>query len=100
MFRKGPRRQKSQTDKHAEASAAARLAAEGRLVRVWTRPLASGETEVLGLYRADTKSQLEAWLGALPLHEWMNVTVTPLEPLPNDPAAVRPSSSAGRRPPG
>ena len=77
---------------HAEASAAARLAAEGRLVRVWKRPLASGETEVLGLYRADTESQLEGWLGALPLHEWMNVTVTALEPHPNDPAAVRPSS--------
>jgi muconolactone delta-isomerase len=80
---------------HAEASAAARLAAEGRLVRVWKRPLASGGTQVLGLYRADSQSQLEGWLAALPLQEWMTVTVTALEPHPNDPATVRPSSGLG-----
>jgi muconolactone delta-isomerase len=77
----------------AEASAAAKLAADGHLVRVWKRPLATGETTVLGLYRADTKSQLESWLVALPLYEWMNVTVTPLETHPNDPAAVLPPSN-------
>ena len=40
----------------------------------------------MGLYRADSKTQLAGLLGALPLHEWMHVTVTRLEPHPNDPA--------------
>jgi muconolactone delta-isomerase len=68
-----------------EASAAAKLVDEGHLVRVWRRPLASGGTKVLGLYRADSETQLDGLLGALPLYEWMHVTVTRLEPHPNDP---------------
>jgi muconolactone delta-isomerase len=84
----------------AEAAAAARLAADGHLVRVWKRPVATGETNALGLYRADSKTELNALLGALPLYEWMSVTVTPLEPHPNDPAAVQTQRSPGRREPG
>ena len=72
----------------AEASAAARLANEGHLVRVWRQPVASGEAKVLGLYRADSETQLESLLGALPLYEWMEVVVTPLESHANDPAAA------------
>jgi muconolactone delta-isomerase len=72
----------------AEASAAARLTDEGHLVRVWKEPVANSETKVLGLYRADSETQLDSLLGALPLYEWMEVRVTPLEPHPNDPAAV------------
>ena len=75
----------------AEAAAAARLADEGHLVRVWRRPAG---TRVLGLYRADSATQLDGLLGALPLAEWMHVTVSPLEPHPNDP------SQPGRPPPG
>ena len=71
----------------AEAVAAARLAAGKRLVRLWRRSLATGETNTIGLYRADSQTELEGWLKALPLYEWMNITVTPLEPHPNDPAA-------------
>ena len=71
----------------AETSAAARLADEGHLVRVWKRSVAPGETNVLGLYRADSASELDGLLAALPLYEWMHVAVTPLEPHPNDPAA-------------
>ena len=70
----------------AEASAAARLVDEGHLVRLWKPPAAPGETKALGLYRADSEAQLAALLSALPLHDWMQVTVTPLEPHPNDPA--------------
>ena len=69
----------------AEASAAAKLVDDGHLVRVWRRPVASGETTILGLYRAGSETQLDGLLGALPLHEWMHVTVTRLEPHPNDP---------------
>jgi muconolactone delta-isomerase len=73
----------------AEAEAAARLVDEGHLMRVWKRPVAPGETRILGLYRADSEAQLQGLLGALPLYEWMQVTVTALEPHPNDPAAAR-----------
>ena len=72
---------------NAETSAAAKLADEGHLVRLWKPPVAPGETRVLGLYRADSETQLDGLLGALPLSAWMRVTVTPLEPHPNDPAA-------------
>jgi Protein of unknown function (DUF3237)/Muconolactone delta-isomerase len=54
----------------------------------WKRPVAPAETKVVGLYRADSATQLDGLLGALPLYEWMHVTVTSLEPHPNDPAAV------------
>jgi muconolactone D-isomerase len=69
----------------AEASAAALLVDEGHLVRVWTRGVAGGESSILGLYRANGEAELEALLRALPLYEWMHVTVTSLEPHPNDP---------------
>jgi muconolactone D-isomerase len=69
----------------AEASAAARLVDDGHLVRVWNLTVADGESRILGLYRADGEAQLEVLLRALPLYEWMDLTVTPLEPHPNDP---------------
>jgi muconolactone D-isomerase len=71
--------------KSAESSAAARLVNEGHLLRLWKPPAAPDETKALGLYRADSKAQLAGLLGALPLYDWMNITVTPLEPHPNDP---------------
>jgi muconolactone D-isomerase len=74
----------------AEAAAAARLVNEGHLVRVWKRAVAPGETNtVLGLYRADSEAQLADLLGALPLYDWMQMSVTALEPHPNDPAVAR-----------
>ena len=75
----------------AEAIAAARLAREGHLVRLWTLPLASGESKVVGLYRAESEPELDGLLGALPLNCRMQTTVTPLEPHPNDPTSPRPS---------
>jgi muconolactone D-isomerase len=82
----------------AEASAAARMVDEGHLVRVWTRRVARGESRILGLYRANGEAELEALLRALPLYEWMHVTVTPLEPHPNDPGTrtVAPLAAAER----
>lgn len=53
--------------------------------------MASGESKAVGLYRADSEAQLDALLAALPLDRWMQVTVTPLEPHPNDPTSPRPS---------
>ena len=69
----------------AEASAAAALANEGHLIRLWRPPTAPGEIKAVGVYRADSEQQLSGLLRALPLYDWMHVTVTPLEPHPNDP---------------
>jgi muconolactone delta-isomerase len=75
-----------------EAAAAAKLAEEGHLIRIWKPPVAPGEAKALGLYRADSRSQLDGLLDALPLADWMRVTVTALEPHPNDPANGRPDT--------
>jgi muconolactone delta-isomerase len=72
----------------AEAVAATKLADEGHLLRVWKRPLSTGETSVLGLYRAESETELDGLLSTLPLYEWMTVTVAGLERHPNDPAAA------------
>src|SRR5262245_33559655 len=69
----------------AEAGAAAQLVEEGHLVRVWRRPRPGRSATAIGLYRADSESQLDSLIAALPLRDWMHVTVTPLEPHPNDP---------------
>lgn len=76
----------------AEAAAAARLAREGNLVRLWRPPVASGENKAVGLYRANSEAELEGLLTALPLDGWMQITVTPLEPHPNDATIPRPNS--------
>ena len=69
----------------AESAAAARLVDQGHLIRLWKRHLASGESRPIGLYRAESEADMDGLLRALPLYEWMRVTVTPLEPHPNDP---------------
>jgi muconolactone delta-isomerase len=75
----------------AAAIAAAGLARQGHLVRLWRPPVAPGDSKAVGLYRADGEAELDGLLAALPLDGWMQVTVTPLEPHPNDPASPRPS---------
>jgi muconolactone D-isomerase len=69
----------------AEGAASAALAREGHLERLWRPPVAPGERKAVGLYRADTQTQLDGLLGALPLSRWMQVRVTPLAPHPHDP---------------
>ena len=70
----------------AEAAAAAKLVDQGHLLRLWTRHVAAGGSRPIGLYRAESAAAMDGLLRALPLYEWMRVTVTPLEPHPNDPA--------------
>jgi muconolactone D-isomerase len=65
----------------AEAIAATKLADDGHLLRVWK----TSDATVLGLYRAESEAELDGFLRALPLYEWMSVTVTRLERHPNDP---------------
>ena len=72
----------------AESVAAAKLAEDGHLVRLWRRPLAGDGTTAIGLYRADSEAELDGLLAALPLADWLCVMVTPLEAHPNDPAAA------------
>jgi muconolactone D-isomerase len=78
----------------AEAAAAGVLVEEGHLVRVWRLTAPGGQSRVLGLYRADDRAQLDRLLEALPLYEWMQATVMPLDPHPNDPGAL-PATSLG-----
>jgi muconolactone D-isomerase len=80
----------------AEASAAARLVDEGHLLRLWKPPAAPGETKALGLYRADNEDQLAGLLRALPLYDWMNITVTKLTAHPNDPGPPATGSAVAR----
>lgn len=72
----------------AEAVAAAELVRDGHLVRLWKPPMRPGETLILGLYRAADEAALRGLLEALPLYEWMAVTITPLAAHPNDPLAA------------
>ena len=72
----------------AEAAAAAELAYAGHLIRLWRRPIGADGSTAIGLYRADSQDELDGLLAALPLADWLRVTVTPLETHPNDPATV------------
>jgi len=69
----------------AESAAAAELARTGQLVRIWR----ASASRPIGLYRADSRSELDGMLSALPLSGWMQATVTPLEAHPNDPPTRR-----------
>jgi muconolactone D-isomerase len=79
-----------QVEQHqrAESAAAAKLAEDGHLVRLWRRPLVGDGTTAIGLYHADSRAALDGLLAALPLADWLRVTVTPLEAHPNDPATA------------
>jgi muconolactone D-isomerase len=69
----------------AEAAAAETLADNGHLVRLWRASVGTGRTTVLGLYRAGSKAELDGLLAALPLYEWMCISITALVQHPNDP---------------
>jgi muconolactone D-isomerase len=71
----------------AESAAAAALARQGHLLRLWRAPTARGKTKAVGVYNADSRAELDALLSALPMIAWMQVGVTPLAPHPNDPGA-------------
>ena len=74
----------------AEATAAAALAAQGHLVRLWRRAAIEDDPTVIGLYAAKDQSELNDLLGALPLAAWLQVTIIPLARHSSDPLpAVR-----------
>ena len=69
----------------AEAVAAQTLADEGHLIRLWQASVGTGRATALGLFRADSKTELDGLLVALPLYDWMRTCITPLAHHPNDP---------------
>jgi muconolactone D-isomerase len=69
----------------AEAVRAAELAKTGHLVRLWRPPLGPGEWRSIGLFTADDEVEMREILTSLPLHVWMKVSITALNPHPNDP---------------
>jgi muconolactone D-isomerase len=75
----------------AEAKAAANLAEQGHLIRLWKTP---DESRALGLFQADHRAELDALLSDLPLAVWLHMTVTALGLHPNDPG---PSQEECRR---
>ena len=89
----------------AEAAAAAKLAAERHLLRVWRHTLPTGMSTAVGLYRADSRPELDGLLAGLPLADWMTTKVTALEVHPNDPEIAgsapepRPNGPGLRLPP-
>lgn len=82
----------------AEAVAAAKLVDQGHLIRLWMRRVAPGESRPIGLYRAESEADMDGLLRALPLYEWMRVTVTPLERHPNDRPPSKTPHLTARRP--
>jgi muconolactone delta-isomerase len=83
---------------NGEAVAAAELVREGHLLRLWKPPAAAGESKALGVYRADSRVQLDGLLADLPLSDWMHISVTPLEGHPNDPDGALGDNSQFRAP--
>ena len=69
----------------AESAAAAKLAEEGHLIRLWSRPLVGDGTTAVGLFRAGGEAELDGLLAELPLADWLLTTVTPLGAHPHDP---------------
>ena len=75
-----------------EAAAASKLAEEGHLLRVWRQTSPAGKPTVVGLYRANSRLELDGLLASLPLADWMTSKVTALEVHPNDPEIDRSAS--------
>jgi len=69
----------------AKAVRAAELFKKGHLLSLWRPPLNPGKWHSIGLFRATDEGELREVLASLPLHAWMKVTITPLNPHPNDP---------------
>jgi muconolactone delta-isomerase len=69
----------------AEAVRAAELAKAGHLVRLWRPPTRSRRMAQHWTIPSRRRGKASQVLDSLPLHIWMNVTITPLSSHPNDP---------------
>jgi muconolactone delta-isomerase len=70
----------------ADREAAGRLADDGHLVGLWQLPRVDSAVRAVGLFRAETRTQLGCLLEALPLYDWARLAVTPLSSLPSGPS--------------
>ena len=61
-----------------------RLARQGISSASTSPPGGPGARKAVGFARADTKEELDGFLGAVRLNGWMHMTVMPREPHPND----------------
>jgi muconolactone delta-isomerase len=59
---------------------------------IGTVPVEPDETRVLGLYRIDSRTELDRWLAALPLYDWMQIAVAALLPYPKRSGLSTPST--------
>ncbi|WP_329048988.1 muconolactone Delta-isomerase family protein [Amycolatopsis sp. NBC_01488] len=73
-----------------ESARSKELAAQGHLLRLWKPPEGPGEWRTIGLFAAAGEAELRQVLESMPLHAWMAVAVTPVEPHPSDPGVGRP----------
>lgn len=65
-----------------EAERAKELAALGVIYRLWRIP---GRWSNVGIWRAESATELHEVIASLPLYSWLRVTVTPLAAHPSDP---------------
>ncbi|RZU22184.1 muconolactone delta-isomerase [Kribbella rubisoli] len=65
-----------------EATSTRRLAAEGKLIRLWKR----ADGRALGLWQADSPEEMATILKSLPLADWLETDTIPLTAHPSDPA--------------
>ena len=72
----------------AERSATSTQAAERHLVRLWNAVSLSGDTKVVGLYRAERERELDELLRELPLAPSTHPSVFRLQSHPGDPGAL------------
>jgi muconolactone D-isomerase len=80
-----------------EASAAAKLVDEGNLVRAWNPPQRRARSRPSACTAPAAKRSSSVYSVLYPLWDCMRVTVTPLEPHPNDPEALKTGSAAAWR---
>jgi len=68
-----------------EARRTAELAAQRRLIRLWSLP---GEGRNLGLWQAADAESLDGYLRSLPMDKWLEVETLALTRHPSDPATA------------
>ena len=73
-------------DRRARESLRAReLSRSGHLLRLWRPKVDDDRWANIGVWNAESEEQLRTILSTLPLYSWAEVSISPLNPHPNDP---------------
>lgn len=75
-----------------ERATALKLGEQGAIVRMWR---VRGGRSTVSVWRAEHTDELTALLTRLPLRQWMDIEVEPLEPHYADPAYRRDDAGGG-----